>query len=80
METRLPKRVKGVTPAIPKGWKLYTEPMDWKFVVGAKFWGGHPARWMRVRAFGAHAIPYTWMIVPESGLAFWFCRFMKWFL
>jgi len=54
--------------------------MDWKFVVGAKFWGGHPARWMRVRAFGAHAIPYTWMIVPESGLAFWFYRFMKWFL
>lgn len=79
MEARLPKKsgIKGVSPPIPKGWKLYQGPWNWKFVAGAKFWSMTKNKWDRVRAFGTHAIPNSWIIVPESGLAFWFYRFMS---
>lgn len=86
MEARLPKksRIKRVSPPIPEGWKLYEGPWDWKFVAGAKFWSHVDNKWSRVSSFGAHAIPSSfcthWMIVPESGLAFWFYRFMSHFL
>lgn len=85
METRIPKRsqIKGVSPPIPKGWKLYQGPWNWKFVAGAKFWSHVENKWVRVSSLGAHAIPSSselcphWLIVPESGLAFWFYRFMS---
>ena len=85
MEARLPKksRIKGVSPPIPKGWKLYDGPWNWKFVAGAKLWSPVKNKWIRVSSFGANAIPdrhNSWLIVPESGLAFWFYRFMSHFL